>query len=301
MSEKIHKVLAAAGLGSRREAERWIAEGRVSVNGNIPKVGDRAVSSDKIMLDGKLVPCIYQGYPRVLMYNKPEGEICSTVDEKGRTTVYEQLPRIPRGRWISVGRLDINTSGLLLFTDNGELANRLMHPRYEISRQYLVRVYGAVNLSIINRLTEGVVLSDGFSRFDTIKPNLHSRSDYKTISSNKWYRISISEGRNREVRRLWKSQGIEVNRLKRISFGPIELPSIVRKGEFMYLDESQTRSLLDVVRLDVTHCSEKEIDKDTRRRNEKKLRARGNTNVHSRQKNLIKGRKELLYTLPEVP
>ena len=294
MSEKIHKVLAAAGLGSRREAERWIAEGRVSVNGNIPKVGDRAVSSDKIMLDGKLVPCIYQGYPRVLMYNKPEGEICSTVDEKGRTTVYEQLPRIPRGRWISVGRLDINTSGLLLFTDNGELANRLMHPRYEISRQYLVRVYGAVNLSIINRLTEGVVLSDGFSRFDTVKPNLHPRSDYKLISSNKWYRISISEGRNREVRRLWKSQGIEVNRLKRISFGPIELPSIVRKGEFMYLDELQTRSLLNVVRLDVTHCSEKEIDKDTRRRNEKKLRARGNTNIHSRQKNLIKGRKEFL-------
>jgi 23S rRNA pseudouridine2605 synthase len=294
MSEKIHKVLAAAGLGSRREAERWISEGRVSVNGSISKVGDRAGSSDKIMLDGKVVPCIYQGYPRVLMYNKPEGEICSTVDEKGRPTVYEQLPRLPRGRWISVGRLDINTSGLLLFTDNGEIANRLMHPRYEISRQYLVRVYGAVNLSIIHRLTEGVVLSDGFSRFDTVKPNLHPRSDYKTISSNKWYRISISEGRNREVRRLWKSQGIEVNRLKRISFGPIELPSIVRRGEFMYLDELQTRSLLDVVRLDVTHYSEKEIDKDTRRRNEKKLRARGNTNIHSRQKNLIKGRKEFL-------
>ena len=292
MSEKIHKVLAAAGLGSRREAERWIVEGRVSVNGNISKIGDRVGSSDKIILDGKVVPYIHQGYPRVLMYNKPEGEICTTVDEKGRTTVYEQLPRLPRGRWISVGRLDINTSGLLLFTNHGELANRLMHPRYGISRQYLVRVYGAVNLSIINRLTEGVVLNDGFGRFDTVKPNFHPSSDYKTISSNKWYRVSISEGRNREVRRLWESQGIEVNRLKRISFGPIELPSIVRRGEFIYLDELQTRSLLDVVQLDAVHCSEKEIDRDMRRRNEKKLRARGNTNIHPRQKNLVKSRKE---------
>ncbi|MAH72909.1 MAG: 23S rRNA pseudouridylate synthase B [Cellvibrionales bacterium TMED49] len=285
MSEKIHKILATVGLGSRREAESWIVEGRVSVNGNIAKVGDRALPSDKIMLDGRVLSTNYQGYTRVLMYNKPEGEICSTVDGKGRATVYERLPRLSKGRWISVGRLDINTSGLLLFTDNGELANRLMHPRYEISRQYLVRVYGAVNQPMITRLMKGVVLDDGIGRFDTVKPNLNSRSDNEINSSNKWYRVTISEGRKREVRRLWQSQGVEVNRLKRIGFGPIELSSIVRKGEFMYLNEYQTKSLFGIVQLDAIYHPEKEIYRDMRQRKEKKLRARGSNNSQKKTKN----------------
>ncbi len=284
MSDKIHKVLAMSGLGSRREAERWIAQGRVFVNGKIAKVGDRAVSSDKIVLDGKLIPSASQGYTRILMYNKPEGEICSTIDKKGRPTVYEQLPRLSTGRWISVGRLDVNTSGLLLFTDNGELANRLMHPSYEISRQYLVRIYGVVNLSMITRLIKGVALDDGIGKFDSVKANLDYRSDNEINSSNKWYRVTISEGRKREVRRLWESQGVEVNRLKRISFGPIELPSIVRKGEFMFLDEFQTKSLLGIVKLEAKSYPEKEIYKHMRKRKEKKLRARGNNSSHQRKK-----------------
>jgi 23S rRNA pseudouridine2605 synthase len=209
------------------------------------------------------------------MYSKPEGEVSTTTDPEGRTTVFDGLPRLSRGRWIAIGRLDINTSGLLLFTTHGELANRLMHPSYEVKREYMVRIHGEVNEAMIARLTEGVILEDGVAKFQTVKAQ-HARSNDEHISSNQWFRVILAEGRTREVRRLWESQGVEVNRLKRISYGPIELPSFVRRSEFIELDPKQVISLFRAVSLKPPKFSEKNVLKDIRERKEKKLRARGN-------------------------
>ena len=190
------------------------------------KLGDRAVPEDRILVDGRPVKIVTDDSPRVLMYSKPEGEVCTSSDPDGRPTVFDRLPRLNRGRWIAVGRLDINTSGLLLFTNHGELANRLMHPSYEVKREYMVRIHGEVTETMIARLTEGVILEDGIAKFQTVKAQ-HARSNDERSASNQWFKVILAEGRTREVRRLWESQGVEVNRLKRISYGPIELPSIV--------------------------------------------------------------------------
>jgi len=275
MSEKLQKLLATVGLGSRRELEKWISAGRVSVNGSTAKLGDRAVADDRILVDGRPIKIVTDDSPRVLMYSKPEGEVSTTTDPEGRPTVFEGLPRLGRGRWIAIGRLDINTSGLLLFTTHGELANRLMHPSYEVKREYMVRIYGEVNEAMIARLTEGVILEDGVAKFQTVKAQ-HARSNDEHISSNQWFRVILAEGRTREVRRLWESQGVEVNRLKRISYGPIELPSFVRRSEFIELDPKQVISLFRAVSLKPPKFSEKNVLKDIRERKEKKLRARGN-------------------------
>ena len=275
MSEKLQKILATAGLGSRRELEKWISAGRVSVNGSVAKLGDRADSSDRIMVDGRPVKIYTDDSPRVLMYSKPEGEVSTTSDPEGRPTVFDRLPRLNRGRWIAIGRLDINTSGLLLFTNHGELANRLMHPSYEVKREYMARIHGDVDEAMIKRLTEGVILEDGLAKFQTVKAQ-HPRGASEEGGRNRWFRVILAEGRTREVRRLWESQGVEVNRLKRISYGPIDLPSIVRSSDFIELDPKQVISLFKAVNLKPPRFSEKNVVRDMRQRKEKKLRARGN-------------------------
>ena len=275
MSEKLQKILATGGLGSRRELEKWISAGRVSVNGSVSKLGDRAENDDRILVDGRPIKIVTDDTPRVLMYSKPEGEVCTTSDPDGRPTVFDRLPRLSRGRWIAIGRLDINTSGLLLFTNHGELANRLMHPSYEVQREYMVRIHGDVDEAMIKRLTDGVVLEDGIARFQTVKAQ-HARAADEQGGRNRWFRVILAEGRTREVRRLWESQEVEVNRLKRISYGPIDLPSIVRSSDFIELDPKQVVSLFSAVSLRPPKFSEKSVFRDMRERKEKKLRARGN-------------------------
>ena len=230
LGEKVQKVLARAGLGSRREMEHAISEGRVSVNGRSARLGDRVEQADKLELDGKLVgrDSSREQPTRVLLYNKPEGEICSRSDPEGRPTVYRRLPRLKHGRWISVGRLDFNTSGLLLFTNNGDLANALMHPSSNIDREYLVRVQGAVDDDMLDRLREGVLLDDGVAKFTDIAEGAKE-------GTNRWYYCVVMEGKNREVRRLWESQGLRVSRLKRVRYGNVFIPSHVRIGQWVEL------------------------------------------------------------------
>ena len=275
MSEKLQKMLAGAGLGSRRELEKWIVAGRVSVNGSTATLGDRAEASDRIMVDGRVIKTNRDESPRVLMYSKPEGEVSTTSDPDGRPTVFDVLPKINSGRWIAIGRLDINTSGLLLFTNYGELANRLMHPSYEIKREYLARIHGDVDQKMLNNLMGGVVLDDGLAKFQTVKAQ-HHRNPEERISSNQWFRCILAEGKTREVRRLWESQDVEVSRLKRISYGPIELPSFIRRSEFIELEPKQVASLFKAVDLRTPKFNESTVLKDIRQRKEKRLRARGN-------------------------
>jgi 23S rRNA pseudouridine2605 synthase len=275
MSEKLQKMLAGAGLGSRRELEKWIVAGRVSVNGSTATLGDRAEASDRIMVDGRVIKTNRDEIPRVLMYSKPEGEVSTTSDPDGRPTVFDVLPKINSGRWIAIGRLDINTSGLLLFTNYGELANRLMHPSYEIKREYLARIHGDVDQKMLNNLMDGVVLDDGLAKFQTVKAQHHRNPEERT-SSNQWFRCILAEGKTREVRRLWESQDVEVSRLKRISYGPIELPSFIRRSEFIELEPKQVASLFKAVDLRAPKFNESTVLKDIRQRKEKRLRARGN-------------------------
>lgn len=239
-SEKLQKVLARAGLGSRREMERAISTGRVSINGKLARLGDRVTPDDKIDFDGKQVrmhPPNAQNL-RVILYNKPEGQICSRSDPEGRPTVYENLPPLKTGRWVSIGRLDFNTTGLLLFTTNGDLANKLMHPSSNIDREYLVRVQGEVDNSMLQRLRDGVLLEDGVAKFSDIVEG-------SAEGSNRWYYCVVMEGRNREVRRLWESQGVRVSRLKRVRFGNIFIPSHVRAGQWVELNEREVAELCE--------------------------------------------------------
>ncbi|MCW8193315.1 pseudouridine synthase [Proteobacteria bacterium 005FR1] len=236
--EKLHKVLARAGLGSRREMEAAIAQGRVTINGRTATVGDRVTATDKIFIDGHPVKAAAPGKQRlrVILYNKPEGEICSRSDPEGRPTVFNRLPNLREGRWISVGRLDINTSGALLFTNDGDFAHKLMHPSSVIDREYLVRVFGEVDKDMLQRLREGVLLEDGIARFTDIV-------ERETEGSSHWFYCVVMEGRNREVRRLWESQGVKVNRLKRVRFGNIFIPSHVRAGQWVELNHREIAEL----------------------------------------------------------
>ncbi|MBQ0712528.1 MAG: pseudouridine synthase [Porticoccus sp.] len=271
MSEKLQKILASAGYGSRRELEKWIADGRVTVNGKVAKLGDRASLDDAVTVDGKRakLPAKDQRI-RVLLYNKPEGEVCTRSDPEGRKTVFEHLPRLKDERWISVGRLDINTTGLLLFTNNGELANKLMHPSSRIDREYLVRVHGAVDDDMLKRLREGVLLEDGMAKFSDVVPG-------ERVGTNGWYTVVLMEGRNREIRRLWESQNVEVNRLKRVRFGPIFMPSYTRRGQWVDLDEKALNDLLVTVDMRVAKKQKRLLpdDKVRRDRQLKRLRSKG--------------------------
>ena len=248
--EKIHKVLARAGLGSRREIERWVSEGRVFINGKTATLGARVGSGDELKVDGKVVSSkeLASSGCRVLVYNKPPGEICTRTDPEGRPTVFDHLPPIPNGRWIVVGRLDINTSGLLLFTSDGELANKLMHPSSEMDREYVVRVMGQVDDDAIERLKGGVMLDDGEARFTDITAIKNKKEE----SINQWFYCSLIEGRNREVRRLWESQGYKVSRLKRVRFGPVHLLAKVKEGAWMELDQKDVEMLYNDVQIPYT-------------------------------------------------
>jgi len=231
-------MIARAGLGSRRELENWIEAGRVSVNGRIASLGDRAAEGDLIRVDGRRIDTgtKHQNL-RVLRYHKPVGVVCTRRDPEGRTTVFERLPQPRSGRWIAVGRLDINTSGLLLFTDSGYLANRLMHPSSRVARVYAVRIYGSPTPAVLKALGEGVQLDDGLAHFDTI-------TDAGGEGRNHWYHVSVAEGRNRVVRRLWESQNIEVSRLIRIGYGGLELPRRLRPSRWEFLAGDELKTLL---------------------------------------------------------
>ncbi|WP_342220741.1 23S rRNA pseudouridine(2605) synthase RluB [Rickettsiella endosymbiont of Miltochrista miniata] len=245
MNEKIQKVLANLGIGSRREIERWIREGRIRINQQAAKLGDRIDLTAKILLDGKPIPLIptTDFKRRVLIYHKPEGEICARSDPDGRPTVFEHLPPLRGQRWIMIGRLDINTLGLLVFTNDGELAHRLSHPSYEIEREYAVRVLGKVDEKILQRLTEGVKLEDGMAAFTRIEERGGS-------GANHWYHVVLKEGRNREVRRLWESQGINVSRLLRVRFGNVTLPEDLSRGQHRELKADDIQKLARLVGLD---------------------------------------------------
>ncbi|CAI8872847.1 23S rRNA pseudouridine(2605) synthase RluB [Pseudomonas brassicacearum] len=231
--EKLQKVLARIGVGSRRDVEAWITQGRIKVNGKDATLGLRVDMHDAITIDGKVIKReeAAETVRRVIMYNKPDGEICTRDDPEGRPTVFDKMPRPKEGRWINIGRLDINTTGLLMFTTDGELANRLMHPSYEMDREYAVRVRGEVDDEMIERLKAGVVLEDGPARFTDIKQAPGGEG------FNHWYHCVVMEGRNREVRRLWESQGLVVSRLKRVRFGPVFLNSDLPMGRWREMSQ----------------------------------------------------------------
>jgi 23S rRNA pseudouridine2605 synthase len=238
-AERLQKLLAAQGYGSRREIEGWIEAGRLRVNGVVAKLGARAVPGDLVELDGKALALKAAGArPRVLLYHKPDGEMVTRSDPEGRPTVFQRLPPIPGGKWVAVGRLDINTAGLLLITDSGELANRLMHPRYEVEREYAVRVLGALTPQERSRLLEGVPLEDGVGRFDRLEPSGAAEG------ANRWYRVVLREGRNREVRRLFEALGRKVSRLLRVRYGPVELPRDLKPGRWIELDEERVAEIV---------------------------------------------------------
>lgn len=274
-SEKLQKVLARAGFGSRREIEIWITEGRITVNGQQANLGDRVCTEDRIKLDGKPLSMrrLFSTRQRVIVYNKDFGSVCTRADPEQRRTIFEDLPRLKGGRWISIGRLDINTSGLLLLTTDGELANRLMHPSFEVEREYLVRVLGQVDAAILQRLRVGVQLEDGVARFEQIQ-------EVGGEGANHWYRVILREGRKREVRRLWESQGIKVSRLTRIRFGNIEIPRRLARGHWQDLDEQALANLYHIAGLSAdnpptTHAA-------TRKTSQPKRSQRAHKRAHSR-------------------
>lgn len=243
--ERVQKALARMGFGSRREIERLIGEQKIRINGQLAKPGDHVKAGDKINI-GHRRAVITSDVKRirVLLYNKPEGEICTQKDEDGRKTVFESIGRLSheQGRWISVGRLDINSSGLLLFTNYGDLANHLMHPSSEIEREYAVRVNGEVTTEIIKNLLKGVELEDGFLKFDQI-------IDAGGQGANHWYHVILKEGKNREVRRLWQSQDMRVSRLTRVRYGNLVLPRDLKLGKKVELSLDQIKELFDFVKL----------------------------------------------------
>lgn len=244
MKERIQKILSRAGYGSRREIERLVEAGEVLVNGKPATVGQAIDEQDQVTLRGQRLHLgsRLHATPKVLIYNKPAGEVCTQTDPEGRKTVFDELPNIRAGRWVMIGRLDINTDGLLLFTTDGELANRLMHPSSGIEREYAVRVLGKVEPEMLIQLQEGVELEDGRANFLRIK-------DAGGEGANHWYHVVLAEGRNREVRRLWESQGVKVSRLIRIRYGSVELPRYLRSGHHQELEVKALRKLYESVDL----------------------------------------------------
>ena len=234
--ERLQKLIANAGYGSRRGVEKLISEGRVQLNNKTAKLGDKASLEDKVTIDGNKVDLMrfHQSETQVLLLNKQAGYVCSNKDEKGRKSVFDLLPKDTR--WVMVGRLDLNTAGLLLFTNNGELANRLMHPSYQIDREYATRVLGDVDGEHLHQLTQGLELEDGFAKFERVTPGGGE-------GANRWYKVVIREGRKREVRRLWEALGFQVSRLIRVRFGEIRLPDNLRANQHIYLKPGQVNLL----------------------------------------------------------
>jgi 23S rRNA pseudouridine2605 synthase len=242
MTVRLQKWLAGAGIGSRRQIDAWIASGRVKVNGRVAAPGQKVSGGERISIDGERVRArpARSAAPRVLVYHKPVGEVCTRSDPAGRPTVFDALPRLTGARWISAGRLDIDTSGLLIFTTDGTLANALMHPSAELQRVYAVRVRGEPDPATLRRLRTGVELDDGVARFETIETG-------GGAGANRWYHVTVCEGRNRVVRRLWEAAGCQVSRLIRIRFGPLELPRRLPRGRYRELDRDEVATLYRVV------------------------------------------------------
>lgn len=236
MSEKIQKFLANLGVDSRRQIEAMIAAGRITVNGEVAHLGQRIEGNETIKVDGKPVGKQELSQTQILVYHKPEGKVCTRSDESGRPTVFEDLPPCSEGRWVMVGRLDLNTTGLLLFTNDGELAHQLMHPSQGLEREYAVRVFGQVDDAMLERLKKGVQLDDGYSRFESIQ-------EAGGEGANRWYRVILKRGRNREVKRLWESQGITVSRLIRIRYGTIHLSNNLPVGQSRLATQQEINSL----------------------------------------------------------
>ncbi len=238
---KLQKLLAQKGLGSRREMEALIAEGNITLNGKTAVLGDRAGAGDIVRI-GRRVIRIHaeEDLPKVLLYHKPEGEIVSRDDPQGRPSVFDKLPYLRSSKWIAIGRLDFNTSGLLIFTNDGALANRLMHPRFEMEREYAVRILGELTDEQMAQLTAGIELEDGQAAFTYL-------ADQGGEGANHWYRVILKEGKNREVRRMFEAIGLTVSRLMRVRFGPINLPPRIKRGQWMELDEKETRRLLSLI------------------------------------------------------
>ncbi len=244
MKQRLQKFLASHGYGSRREIERWIKDGRIIVNDELATLGCKVDSSDRIQLDQKRLKLSQQAFKRrVFIYNKPEGEVCTRKDTEGRKTVFDRLPVSNSERWITVGRLDMNTSGLLLFTNDGELANALMHPSGNIDREYAVRVNGEVTDEMMQALRDGVLLEDGMARFSDVQRGKEA------TGKNAWFYVVLMEGRNREVRRLWESQGVQVSRLKRVRYGNVFVPARLKAGKYEELSESEVAQLSSLVNL----------------------------------------------------
>ena len=236
-SHKLHKLLARAGLGSRREMEKLIASGQVTLNKRVAEIGDRACKDDVVRIKKRIIHLNFgKNLPRVLLYHKPEGEIVSKNDPQNRPSVFDKLPILKTSKWISIGRLDFNTCGLLIFTTDGALANHLMHPRYEIEREYAVRVIGQLSLNQIKLLTTGIELGDGTAKFISL-------TDQGGKGSNHWYHVTLKEGRNREIRRMFEAIGITVSRLIRVRFGSIRLPPRLRRGNSIELSKEEIQHL----------------------------------------------------------
>lgn len=259
MSEKLQKVLARAGLGSRRKMEEVIAEGRVSLDGKIVGLGERVTQEQVIRVDGRIIK--YQAAEnvvcRILAYNKPEGEVCTRSDEEGRKTVFDRLPHLKGARWISIGRLDINTSGLLLFTTDGEFANKMMHPSHEVEREYAVRVFGEVDEAMLQRLRNGVQLEDGEAKFLDIVA-------HEGEGINRWFHVVLTEGRTREVRRLWESQGVQVSRLIRVRYGNIILNNKLPQGGWQELNLKEVNYLRQLVGMPKETETKVRVDQNTK-------------------------------------
>lgn len=251
--QRLHKLLALAGLGSRRDMEQLIASGRVTINGKVAEVGVGVVASDVVRLDSRPLKLPFEAeLPRVLLYHKPEGEIVSQDDPEKRVTVFDKLPRVRGAKWVAIGRLDINTSGLLIFTTSGELANHFMHPRYEVEREYAVRIFGELSEGQMLQLTQGIELEDGPASFDSIQPQGGE-------GSNHWYQVILREGRNREVRRLFEAFQLQVSRLMRVRFGPVNLPPRLKRGMMLELSPKEVGSLLEWAGLPVPRTPPRQL------------------------------------------
>lgn len=239
-TERLQKVLSQAGFGSRREMERWIESGLIKINGKVATIGESVNEDDKLTVRGRVIknPLKLTTKTRILLYHKPVGEISSNKDPEHSKTVFDNLPRITHGRWIQVGRLDINTSGLLIFTNNGELANKLMHPRNNFEREYAVRVFGKVSQEAIDNMLKGVELEDGEAKFKSVK-------FVGGEGINSWYHVVLTEGRNREVRRLWNSQGVDVSRLIRVRFANIQMPKFLARGKHFEMSSQEVESFIN--------------------------------------------------------
>jgi 23S rRNA pseudouridine2605 synthase len=252
-TQRLHKLLALAGLGSRRDMETLIASGRVTVNGKIATVGAAVTQYDVVRVDSRPLRLQFEAeLPQVLIYHKPEGEIVSQDDPEGRASVFDKLPKVKHGKWIAIGRLDMNTSGLLIFTTSGELANHFMHPRYEVEREYAVRIFGELTEGQMTQLTEGIELDDGPANFDSITAQGGE-------GANHWYQVILREGRNREVRRLFEAFQLPVSRLMRVRFGPVNLPPRVKRGQMLKLDQKTVVGLLEWAGLPVPNAPLKQL------------------------------------------